>query len=66
MSFLRRKVWALSIIAGNAGDGFENNTTYSMFPIVVVLTKSGYENIEKVAQAVFSYLEIILGIADII
>ena len=60
MSFLRRKVWALSIMAGNAGDGFENNTTYSMFPIVVVLTKSGYENIEKVAQAVFSYLDMLV------
>ena len=56
MSFLRRRVWALSLIAGNAGDGFENNSTYSMFPIIITLTKEGYDNIDKVVQAVFSYL----------
>ena len=58
-SFLRRKVWALSIMAGNAGDGWENNSTYSMFPISVTLTKEGYENVDKVAQAVFSYLDML-------
>ena len=53
-------MWALSLIAGNSGDGFENNSTYSMFPIIVVLTKAGYDNIDKVAQAVFSYLDMLI------
>eukprot|EP00092_Neocalanus_flemingeri_P030811 GFUD01033465.1.p1 GENE.GFUD01033465.1~~GFUD01033465.1.p1 ORF type:complete len:1104 (+),score=409.71 GFUD01033465.1:45-3356(+) len=57
VSFLRRKVWGLSLTAGNAGDGFEYNSTYSMFPITITLTKEGYDNIDKVVQAVFSYLD---------
>ena len=60
MSFLRRRVWALSIVAGNAGDGFENNSCYSMFPIVITLTKAGYDNIEKVVQSVFTYLDMLI------
>ena len=53
VSFLRRKVWALSLTAGNAGDGYENNATYSLFPITITLTKQGFECVEQVAQAVF-------------
>ena len=59
LSFLKRKVWALSLTAGNAGDGFELNSTYSMFPIVVTLTKEGFENIEKVVQAVLAYIDML-------
>ena len=36
MSALRRRVWALSLTAGNAGDGFEFNSTYSLFPITLL------------------------------
>jgi len=57
VSFLRKKVWGLSLTAGNAGDGFEYNSTYSMFPLTITLTKEGYNNIDKVVQAVFSYLD---------
>jgi len=56
LSYLRKKVWALSLCAGNEGDGFEFNSTCSMFTITVVLTKNGYEEIENVLSAVFSYL----------
>jgi len=57
VSFLRRKVWGLSLTAGNAGDGFEYNSTYSMFPITITLTKDGYDHVDNVVQAVFSYLD---------
>ena len=60
LSFLKRKVWALSLTAGNAGDGFELNSTFSMFPLVITLTKQGYDNIEKVVQAVFAYLDMLV------
>jgi len=59
VSFLRKKVWGLNLTAGNAGDGFEYNSTYSMFPINITLTKEGYDNIDKVIQAVFSYLDML-------
>ena len=53
ISYLRRKVWALALTAGNAGDGFEYNSTYSVFAITIVLTKEGYANMDKVLTAVF-------------
>ena len=51
------KVWALSLTAGNAGDGFEANSTYSIFTVTVVLTKAGFEHLDDVLAAVFSYLK---------
>ena len=44
------------IIQGEASalhDGFEYNSTYSMLPITITLTKEGYSNIAMVVQAVF-------------
>jgi len=57
ISYLRRKVWALALTAGNDGDGFEFNSTYSVFAITVTLTKEGYHNMDKVLAAVFGYLK---------
>ena len=59
ISYLRRKVWALQLCAGNALDGFEMNTTYSKFAISIILTQEGYENVDKVLVAVFSYLKML-------
>ena len=56
-SYFRRKVWALALTAGNDGDGFEFNSTYSVFAITVTLTKEGYHNMDKVLAAVFGYLK---------
>jgi len=56
LSYLRKKVWALSLTSGCEGDGFEMNTTCSLFVITVVLTKTGYEQIENVLKSIFGYL----------
>jgi nardilysin len=48
ISYLRKKVWALSLTAGNHGDGVEFNTTCSLFAITIVLTKAGHEHIREV------------------
>ena len=58
ISYLRKKVWALSLCAGNSGAGFESNTTYSAFAVSIILTKSGYDSIDKVLLAVFGYIKI--------
>jgi len=59
ISFLRKKVWALQLSAGNALDGFELNTTYSKFAISIMLTQEGFRNVEHVLVAVFSYLKML-------
>jgi len=56
LSYLRKKVWALSLYAGCQGDGFEFNCCSSMFTITVVLTKAGFEHLEDVLRATFGYL----------
>merc|ERR1719430_2447520 len=59
MSALRRRVWALSLTAGNAGDGFEFNSTYSLFPITITLTREGYQHVGEVVQMVHQYLDMV-------
>ena len=39
--FLRKKVWALSLMAGCDKDGFEMNETHSQFTINITLTQQG-------------------------
>ncbi len=48
ISYLRKKVWALSLTAGNDGCGFEYNSTHSTFAITITLTKEGYQCLDKV------------------
>ena len=50
ISYLRKKVWALSLSGGNDGDGTEFNVTCSLFTITIVLTKAGHENIREVNE----------------
>ena len=59
MSLLRRKVWALSLTAGNAGDGFEYNSCYSLMPITISLTREGWQQVGQVIRAVLSYLAVL-------
>jgi hypothetical protein len=48
IAFLRKKVWALSLTAGNQGDGVEFNATCSIFAVTVTLTKAGHEHVREV------------------
>lgn len=59
IAFLRKQLWALNLTAGNAGDGFEQNSTYSIFSISIILTKSGFQNVDKVLETVFAYLHML-------
>ena len=45
---------------GNEGDGFEKNATCSQFTISIVLTQSGFQAIDQVLIAVFSYLKMLI------
>lgn len=49
ISFLRKKVWAMNLSAGNEGDGFDFNVTGTLFNINIILTKAGFENLREVS-----------------
>ena len=57
ISYLRKKVWAMNLCAGNEGDGFDFNTTGSLFNVNIVLTKSGHENIREVKKKKYSQMK---------
>jgi len=61
LSYFKRQspLWALALGAGNAGDGMEYNSTYSIFNISITLTEEGYANMEKVLEAVFGYIKML-------
>ena len=44
---------------GNDGDGFELNSTHSNFSISIVLTQSGFQAVDQVLLAIFSYLKML-------
>lgn len=56
MAFLRRRFWAFELEAGNGGDGFEFNSTCSLFRINIELTEKGMDNVFEVISVVFQYL----------
>ena len=59
IAYLRKKVWALSLSAGNEGDGFELNACHSQFTISIVLTQAGFVAVDQVLLATFSYLKML-------
>ena len=53
ISYLRKKVWALTLVAGCDADGFEMNTTHSQFTIGITLTQKGFDQVDQVFKSVF-------------
>ncbi|XP_055389188.1 nardilysin isoform X2 [Condylostylus longicornis] len=61
-AYLRKKLWALEMIAGVDDSGFEFNSMYSLFNVCISLTENGFENIEKVLSAMYSYIKLIANV----
>ncbi|KAJ0063061.1 hypothetical protein NL108_010675 [Boleophthalmus pectinirostris] len=59
LSVLRKKCWALALFGGNSETGFDQNTTYSIFSISIILTDEGFQNFYQVTQLVFQYLKML-------
>ncbi|XP_052752043.1 nardilysin-like [Galleria mellonella] len=59
LSYLRKKVWALDIYTGTSENGYDYTTMHSLFPIQIVLTQDGLDNIEEVLEAIFSYISML-------
>ncbi|KAM9365124.1 nardilysin b isoform 2-T3 [Pholidichthys leucotaenia] len=59
LSLLRKKCWALALFGGNSENGFDQNSTYSIFSISITLTDEGYQNFYQVVHFVFQYLKML-------
>ncbi|KAK4875109.1 hypothetical protein RN001_011531 [Aquatica leii] len=58
-SYLRKKVWVLSLYAGNSESGAEFNSIYATFTINLVLTKEGFDNLKSIIESIFSYITLL-------
>lgn len=56
LSWLRRRVWALGIVADEVED-IGSNSLFSLFSIKIELSEEGYENLEKCLEGTFSYIK---------
>lgn len=57
LSYLKRKLWALDIVASCGEDGSEENSIYTLFSICLYVTHSGINNMHDVLNSVFQYLK---------
>jgi nardilysin len=55
-SYLKKRLYILSIEAGSSDQSYEGNSLYSLFSIEVLLTTAGEKNLDEVLKAIFSCL----------
>ncbi|KAH8413928.1 hypothetical protein KR009_007834 [Drosophila setifemur] len=58
-SYLRRRLWCMSIMAGVGGSSFETNSLYSLFNICIHLTDDGFEHLDEVLEATFAWIRLL-------
>lgn len=56
LSYLRKKLWAVDLAAGTDDSSVGSNSLFSLFSITISLTDDGLKHLDKVLEAVFSYL----------
>ncbi|XP_066256356.1 nardilysin [Euwallacea similis] len=56
LSYLKKKCWVLGTNIGNAETGTEHNSLFTLFTVSLSLTDEGYNHLNEVIEAVFSYL----------
>ncbi|XP_034475038.1 nardilysin [Drosophila innubila] len=58
-AYLRRRLWALELVAGIDDNGFDLNSMYSLFNVCIYLTDEGFKHIDDVLAATFAYVKVI-------
>ncbi|SPP85819.1 nardilysin [Drosophila guanche] len=59
-SYLRQRLWSMSVMASTGGDSFESNSIYSMFKICIYLTDDGFEHIDEVLEVTFAWIKLLI------
>ncbi|XP_065906248.1 nardilysin-like [Dysidea avara] len=62
MALLKKKHYATFLEAGNSGQGFELNTSHSLFQCCITLTDKGYDNIVECCSIVFQYIKMLQSV----
>ncbi|XP_056633066.1 nardilysin [Diorhabda sublineata] len=59
LSYLKKRMWAISIQAGNEETGSDHNSMFALFNISVGLTEEGQKHVFEIIEAVFSYINLL-------
>lgn len=59
LSYLRKKLWAVELMSGTDNSGMGDNKLFFLFNICVYLTEDGFDHLDEVLAAVFSYLKLL-------
>lgn len=59
LSYLRKKLWAVDLAAGTDTSGMGSTKLFSMFNICIHLTEDGFDHLDDVLDALFSYLKLL-------
>ncbi|KAH8409061.1 hypothetical protein KR009_006071, partial [Drosophila setifemur] len=57
-AYLRRRLWALQLIAGIDENGFDMNSMYALFNVCIYLTDEGFQHLDDVLAATFAYVKL--------
>ncbi|XP_039485852.2 nardilysin [Drosophila santomea] len=60
-SYLRHRLWCISVMAGVGGSSFDSNSIYSLFNICIYLTDDGFEHMDEVLEATFSWIKLLIN-----
>ncbi|XP_060660228.1 nardilysin [Drosophila nasuta] len=58
-SYLRRRLWCMSIMSGVGAGSFDTNSIYSLFNICIHLTDEGFAHLDDVIAATFAWIRLI-------
>ncbi|XP_037087796.1 nardilysin-like [Pollicipes pollicipes] len=56
LSYLKHRMWAVSLVSGNSESGFEHNSATSCYYVNVRLTDAGLEHVADVLAAIWAYM----------
>ncbi|XP_015050795.2 nardilysin [Drosophila yakuba] len=60
-SYLRHRLWCISVMAGVGGSSFDSNSIYSLFNICIYLTDDGFEHMDEVLEATFAWIKLLIN-----
>ncbi|KAH8302076.1 hypothetical protein KR044_002520, partial [Drosophila immigrans] len=59
-SYLRRRLWCMSVMSGVGAGSFDTNSIYSLFNICIHLTDDGFLHLDEVIAATFAWIRLII------
>ncbi|XP_052845822.1 nardilysin [Drosophila gunungcola] len=64
-SYLRRRLWCISLSSGVSGSSFDSNSIYSLFNVCIYLTDDGFNHLDDVLSATFSWIKLLINSEEI-